>query len=214
MERIHRIAFLCISIVSSAFWGRSSLAADAVPGPNYAHARELHSLMHWEHFPLRVYFVPGVTPERRDLALSGFDEWVHATRGIVCWQLVSAADQADLTVTFTSTSVVSGSPNIIGQTFVTSDDLVIHKATMLLSEQGDDAAEIKAMSAHEFGHALGIEGHSDNSDDMMYPIISWSLPSVWNAQHQFLDPPRTVTLRDVNTLKAAYPPSVFPPEKH
>ncbi len=44
--------------------------------------------------------------------------------------------------------------------------------------------------AHEFGHALGIAGQSDDRLDLMYPFAHY---------------PAVVTNRDVNTLKIAYP---------
>ncbi len=61
--------------------------------------------------------------------------------------------------------------------------------------------ELQSTAAHEFGHALGIEGHSDNEDDLMYP----SQIRVFLDDALLPSPPRSVTKRDLNTLKSGYP---------
>lgn len=62
--------------------------------------------------------------------------------------------------------------------------------------------DIVSTAAHEFGHALGIQGHSDDPDDLMYP----SETRFYSADGERLPAPdRPVTARDLNTLRACYP---------
>ena len=46
-------------------------------------------------------------------------------------------------------------------------------------------------SAHEFGHALGMNGHSDDTNDVMFTA-------------HLIDSMKPLTTRDINSLKTAY----------
>jgi predicted Zn-dependent protease len=62
--------------------------------------------------------------------------------------------------------------------------------------------ELRSVAAHEFGHALGIQGHSDDAADLMFPAA----PRYYSALNQHLPSPvRPVTTRDLNTIKLCYP---------
>ena len=76
---------------------------------------------------------------------------------------------------------------------------------------GDTTPEdVQSVAAHEFGHALGIQGHSDNPNDLMFPSATryFAAPDI-----RLPDPPHEVTRRDLNTLRACYPrlPVAAPP---
>lgn len=151
----------------------------------------MRALLHWERFPLRVFFPAGrlTSRGRRELALAGFDEWVRATHGVVCYQVVPAEGQADLVVTVTSHALTAGFSTVGGRTTTTCAGAVLKKVAIEIVEKDDDP------------------------DDMMYPVVTYALFTLRNDEIVLPTPARVVTRRDVNTLHAAYPASLFPPEK-
>jgi predicted Zn-dependent protease len=139
--------------------------------PNYVSSVDL---LHWEVFPLRVFFVRDAqyTPTRQSRTLQGFDQWVTATRQATggngaTYTVVSQQSQANVTVKFFE--FTGGSGDTLGTTTVnyTPSDSVIHSAELDLGVTGQAATDI-ATAAHEFGHTLGISGHSPNQRDLMY----------------------------------------------
>jgi predicted Zn-dependent protease len=55
-----------------------------------------------------------------------------------------------------------------------------------------DRQDIEAVAAHEFGHALGIDGHSPDRHDLMYP-------------YHYIGTPGAISARDLATLTGLYP---------
>ena len=208
-KRIYSCCLLLALCSSIAAQGADLSAPDT---PNYAHSSQMTRLLHWPHFPVRLYFsaTPYATAERRTLALSGFDEWGRATQGVVCYQIVSDPAQADITVTIASSVDVPKEARALGQTTLTYTGTLLSKAMVQLVVRDDEPAEFQEICAHEFGHALGLNGHSDDPDDMMFPVLSHSLFQVKNDELDCLCSPGSVTTRDVNTLKIAYPALAFP----
>ncbi len=170
--------------------------------PNYAGSVTRN---HWPALPVRVHFTnditltpPGGAATRvNDLIRAAFDRWPAATGGTVGYTLTDDPALANISVTTTTipdphglsetgtTSVSAPSGNLLTaavmQIFVWPDITVPELTQGLL-----------ATAAHEFGHALGIEGHSPDPSDLMY------------VSH---DPNADVplSLRDVNTIKTLYP---------
>lgn len=55
-------------------------------------------------------------------------------------------------------------------------------------------AHLQSIALHEIGHMLGINGHSNDPRDVMYPASTFLED----------DPPQHLTQRDVDTLRAVY----------
>jgi hypothetical protein len=152
--------------------------------PNYAD--KVDHLLTWSTFPIRVYFVRNAnyTQILQDIAISGFDQWVQATGGAASYQVVNSAANANLTVAFDPTTAN-------GVTVLHFSGLNLNSADMTIGIKNIGAQDIECVAAHEFGHALGIDGHSDQQSDLMFPV-------------HIVGAPCPLTQRDVNTLETGY----------
>lgn len=154
--------------------------------PNYI--PRLDALIRWREFPLRVYFVRDehYTPKRQQLAVEGFQQWVNATDKKIQFVLVEDEREAQILVRFDPTSKA-------GRTDCTyyPERREIVQAEVVIGVQGDSPIDIQSVSVHEFGHALGIVGHSDNPKDVMYPRYTLGVLAQINQ-------------RDLNAIKTVY----------
>lgn len=151
---------------------------------------QMNLLYHWTHFPTRVCFPPGDlgTPALRAQAINGFNWWVQETGQMITLVVVSDPTQADVTVQFQN----RGATNYGAITDYHTQDGVLHDATITFNMTYlSSVSDLSPVAAHEFGHALGIAGHSDANGDVM---------SFNSSVYQ-----RTaLTIRDINTLQTSY----------
>ena len=169
--------------------------------PNFAGAVPLYR---WTHEPIRVRFLnsgvvqmnDGGQSDLQQIALAGFQEWAAATNNGVTIQLTNDPAQTDVTVHFGHLAAVPTANDVLGlESSTLFADGTIKTADVLLNEWPTMTAgnidSFRETAAHEFGHALGIAGHSASSLDVMY------------AAH-VLSNGKNLTARDVNTLLTAY----------
>jgi predicted Zn-dependent protease len=167
--------------------------------PNYVHVLSRDELMHWRRFPVRVFFEVDQhwTIQRQQNAIAGFNRWLEGAvltdgQPAVEYQIVDSRAQAQVTVRFVPQAQLGG--NTVGTTNVTyRSDYSLIRADIRLSTTGISggpysASAQRSTAAHEFGHALGIMGHSPFQTDVMY----------------FASSREQVTANDVNTLFTAY----------
>jgi predicted Zn-dependent protease len=159
--------------------------------PDYAGRLRHH--MAWATFPLRVYFVrdANYSQTREEAALDGFDQWEEATNGVVRYERVSSASRAQITVRFNPRTND-------GYTMTQFRRSRLRQAKISIGVRRGAYDDILCIAAHEFGHALGIDGHSDDRRDLMYPVH-------WAGTRCRITP------RDLNTLMSIYP-SLFETE--
>lgn len=168
--------------------------------PNYA---GLITRDHWPILPVKVFFANDVTitPQGgvfthvNDVIIAGFNRWPAATGNVISYAIVSNAADANITV---STAVV---PRPAGETETGSTHVDANNGTLSgATTQVDVWMDItndelnfgqRTTAAHEFGHMLGIAGHSDNPNDLMY------------AAHGPVDD-IPLSVRDINTIKTLY----------
>lgn len=152
--------------------------------PNYA--RQVRHLLTWPAFPVRVHFVPDahLTAARQTQTLAGFDQWVTATDGVLRYQINASGAEADIVVRFNPTTAN-------GLARITYGGLTLRRVEIEIGVRNLAPEDIQCIAAHEFGHALGIDGHSDDPDDLMYAV-------------HFVGTPCPVSQADLNTLKTGY----------
>ena len=145
----------------------------------------------WVGLPLRVYFGPGtlLTPARQSAALAGFDWWVAAEGGTVAYVITTDAANTDITVSFEQSGETEYGALTTYQ-YDASNHLTQASITFNVTTISRDSLLTPA-AAHEFGHALGIDGHSENQADIM----------AYSAGVYYLT---GLSTRDINTIKTDY----------
>lgn len=145
--------------------------------------------------------MPGelATKGRKDAVQAGFDQWVHATKDFVHYQVVTKPALAEVTVAFLPHESVPDQGGACGHTTVAFLNLTLNSADIVLATTDVTPMDLQATAAHEFGHALGIDGHSDDPGDLMYAVL------IRSAAADLPLPSHTLTARDLNTLKVCYP---------
>lgn len=118
----------------------------------------------------------------------GFDRWMHATDGRLRFREVGNPDQARLFITLQPGPLMSPNASIGHASF---DRMILENGKDPMQElkvsivvntgeiQGDlplpyRQEQVSKLLLHELGHAVGIWGHSNDPDDIMYthPIVS------------------------------------------
>ncbi|WP_395144095.1 matrixin family metalloprotease [Armatimonas sp.] len=150
--------------------------------------------------PLKIFFDASVSADQKTLMIEGIERWTKALGSGITYNIVSAKSDAMVVLemgavaiavgqTTTTTSSATPPKPLISAT-ITFDPVKIPALTTQ-----DNRDIFVALVAHEFGHALGIngggvQGHSDDPNDIMHQIVS-----IDSA---------TITLRDFNTMMNIY----------
>ncbi len=163
-----------------------------------------------EKMPIRVYIAPGTgAAGYRDsfsrALTDSFGVWTKGSDNRIAFWIVTDPSQADISCDWTDDpakvvepgrSVEGGLTKLSGQEQPGTADVRIVRAkmTLLTRDRGgtplnDD--DMKKVCLHEIGHALGLNGHSNNNHDIMFFSES---PSVWPA----------LTKRDKATIRRLY----------
>jgi hypothetical protein len=165
--------------------GPISGLARFAPTPNYITRVKRGEA--WKKLPLKVHFVrdANYASARESMARHGFDRWVIATEGLLDYEATDDPAAADIYVVFDAKTHD-------GLTRTGFDMSRKRKAVITIGVKPGLQTDVEAIAAHEFGHALGIDGHSDSKRDLMYPYHR-------EGAHGRL------SNRDINTIAAMYP---------
>ncbi len=195
----HFAALLSLAL----FFFQSGLAPAQPPPPAHAPA------LHWPQFPVRVYVeAPDGTRDQRALiVLAGLDEWVDASHQKVCYLRTMDPKAADITVRFVVGKFLLADAPVIGETEVNWSGSTLKKASIRLAEGAGTMEDLQATAAHEFGHALGIQQHSSDQSDLMFPVEVLHDSQIGDPLPE--EPPY-VTAHDLRLLAAGYPQLLRP----
>jgi hypothetical protein len=165
-------------------------AGAALLRPNYVHYAD--NLRHWDKPTVTVYVNPSLNDNKSreqtvELVSRGIDLWNQKLSSAIRLKAVSTPG-ADVTVSVVTPGTLAG--GAIGRTDVTfrMEDQVLTHALVRINERLPQA-EMVQVTAHELGHALGIQGHSPDKHDLMYPYAHL---------------PAEITDRDFNTMAVSY----------
>jgi hypothetical protein len=160
---------------------------DPTKSGNYAH---LLQVKYWPDRPITAAFAKDNhhSDALQQMAQDAMDAWVEGMDGKISFSVVESLSQAKLRVYFLP-QVVSDNPNVLGLCIAFYQEDALIEADVYI-DSNEPESVIRKIALHEFGHALGLlGGHSDSSDDIMYPAITST---------------GTLSRRDLNTLGVAY----------
>jgi hypothetical protein len=183
---------------------RGGLAGPPGVGDNYLYLATPRGRQRWDasKMPLKVFIYRGqdcrgFMPIFNTVVTDAFRNWQRLS-GVVAFVPARTPEEADIECKWTDDQSALKSSGEGGETktvYRKSDGAIEHATiTMITVFNGRPVSPnlIWATSLHEIGHAVGLEGHSDNSQDILYAWASF------NVQHAQL------SRRDVNTLRLLY----------
>ena len=151
-----------------------------------------------EKMPLKVFIgdggnVKGFRPGLKELLKESFNQWQEKTDNLVRFKYVDKAGEADIECYWTDDLSKMDISTERGRARYTDSEFgrVCAEILILTRINGVDETdiEIKRTALHEIGHALGLNGHSDSKEDIMFITVEIA-PRLSN--------------RDIQTLKALY----------
>lgn len=167
-------------------------------------------ILRWniESFPLKVYFEQ-TKPEYRDNIKKAFDQWGKAS-GFLQFKEVFKPEESDIEIKFTPYSgpkCNSANCNYVIATTTNTTDKYHRLNRMIITFYNTNPfgeeftkSEIYNTALHEIGHALGIAGHSNNPNDVMY-ANNHKVSGVFSPYDSEIF---YLSKRDLNTLALLY----------
>jgi len=176
-----RIQGLRQQMQSSGGGGRQQV----LPNDYFASAASGGKYFRWMKMPIRVCIMSGGGVQGyqnsyyQDL-LNAFSQWAVASGNRITFELSNNPAQSDITCEWTGDAnkvmdhgrlLEGGLTKLNGQPVNATDISITNAHMTILTNRGgmplnDD--DMKKVCLHEVGHALGINGHSDNNNDVMF----------------------------------------------
>lgn len=153
-----------------------------------------------DKLPLKVFFADNVSSDYKAAMQEGIDRWMNALGSGITYTVVT--QEADATIVLQ----MGDASGFLAQTTTTASALSLPKPLLKavitfdptkvpVLNSNTNRLGFTALAAHEFGHALGIngggvQGHSDDPADIMHAIVG--------------EDSQTITVRDINTMMNLY----------
>jgi predicted Zn-dependent protease len=130
--------------------------------------------------PIRVYVAPFRWYEKskqqesyayNQMVYDSLDAWSQISGGKVQFQHVATLDQSQIDISWRRVdrkSLGHCEYLVNQQSLIYSAEIKIGISDGLVHAQYNDMDEVKHTILHEIGHALGLLGHSDSPEDIMY----------------------------------------------
>lgn len=159
-----------------------------------------------DQMPLRVYIedgtgTPGYRSDYANYIRRAFNEWRTNSNSTITWREVNSPELANIICSWTAEARAKGNGVEAGETqttiqrsaFLATGRIVRAHVLVLTYIFGHSLpdADVYKTCLHEIGHALGLQGHSSTTSDIMYPILNGN-------QTPYLRE------RDQNTIMALY----------
>ena len=156
-------------------------------------------LIRWnkDSMPLKVYIedTNSVPTYYREVVMSAYQAWQRASEGLVRFEFVESASDADMKAYFRNNdnknSIGVHAFSVNGNT-ITDSNIIFNKVDN--KGHSHDSKQLFSSALQEIGHSLGLTGTSPSIYDVMYPI-----GTKFNTE---------ITPRDLKTLALLY--SVVP----
>ena len=143
---------------------------------------------------IKVYIQPDET--KQYILTRSLETWDSALSSDLNFNYINNPDEADIIIGFVDklSGTKAGTTNvnhvnIQGRTYLAKVVVYISKASPSGMRHTD--TELNKITLHELGHAIGILGHSDNINDIMYPTTASSRMA-------------TLSSKDIETAKRIY----------
>jgi predicted Zn-dependent protease len=176
----------------------TSIASTTASNDYFSYAIDPQKIIRWnlKKMPLNIYIqdppadLKSRLPDYKNFILKGISEWRKA-EPLLAFRIVATEKESDVRVKWKKTlehNRIGESPSVIVAGKLVLADLVL--ATHLPNGTPLDNATLYSTITHEFGHVLGIHGHSPHETDLMY----WQTSTKQNG----------LSSKDVATLKRLY----------
>lgn len=154
--------------------------------------------------PLRVYLRSGegkngYSPSFAGIVKDSFNVWQQSMDQAVTFQYVTDPAKAKITVEWVDDPGIVKRTGKSGETQLTRTGDTISNAVihLLIGARTVSDNDMRQTSLHEIGHALGVQGHSPNPDDIMF----FSTTMYRRSQ--------ALSARDIATMKRIYSSDYF-----